>query len=64
MNFTKQQLNDFYSYELIRKTNKYNTMADSVAAQRAAGLTTDEYWFVLENYTELKKAHDALKGKK
>jgi hypothetical protein len=57
MNYTKQQINNYKSYESIRKAGLYN-MFDS-RARTAAGLTKDEYLFVMENYSELKEASEA-----
>ena len=57
MNYTKRQINQFKSYEIIRKSGTYN-MFDS-RARLASGLTKDEYLFVMENYSELKDASEA-----
>lgn len=57
MSFAKRQLNQFKSYERVRKDGHYN-MFDS-RARLATGLTKDEYLFVMENYSELKEASAA-----
>ena len=52
--FTKKQLNNYKSYELIRKSGTYNMF--SPQARLASGLSKDEYLFVMENYGDLKSA--------
>jgi hypothetical protein len=56
--FTKKQLNDFKSYEIIRKSGAYN-MFDS-RARLSSGLTKDEYIFVMANYSALKEAAESF----
>lgn len=56
--FTKSQINQFKSYESVRKSGHYN-MFDS-RARLASGLTKEEYLFVMENYRELKDAADSF----
>lgn len=52
MGFTKEQLQDYNSYERVRKSGRYNMY--SAEARMATGLTKEEYIFVMRNYTELK----------
>ena len=52
--FTKKQINNYKSYEIIRKSGAYNMF--SPQARLSTGLTKDEYLFVMENYSELKNA--------
>lgn len=57
MNFTKKQINQFKSYEIIRTSGVYNMFSSQ--ARLASGLTKEEYLFVMENYSELKEASEA-----
>ena len=52
--FTKKQINNYKSYEIVRKTGAYNMFSSQ--ARLSTGLTKDEYLFVMENYSELKEA--------
>ena len=52
--FTKQEINNYKSYEQVRKSGAYN-MFDS-RARLSSGLTKEEYLFVMENYGALKEA--------
>lgn len=54
MEFTQQDLDDFWRYEEVRLEGKYN-MFDPMA-RYATGLTREVYLFVMGNYSELKKA--------
>jgi hypothetical protein len=56
--FTKNQIEQYKSYEIVRKSGSYN-MFDS-RARLASGLTKDEYLFVMENYSELKEATESF----
>lgn len=58
MNFTKKQINQFKSYEIIRTSGVYNMF--SAQARLASGLTKEEYIFIMENYSELKDASEAV----
>ena len=57
MDYTKQQIKAFRSYELIRKSGVYNMFSSQ--ARLASGLTKEEYLFVMENYSNLKEASEA-----
>ena len=57
MDFTKKQINQFKSYERVRKGGHYNMFSSQ--ARTATGLTKEEYLFVMENYSELKEASNA-----
>ena len=56
--FTKKDINNFKSYEIIRKSGTYNMF--SFQARLASGLSQDEYRFVMENYGDLKEAAGAF----
>ncbi len=51
--FTNEQLANWDAYEEIRESGEFN-MFDHRAVD-ATGLTTDEYLFVMKNYSELRK---------
>ena len=55
--FTFVQLADFAAYEEVRAAGRYNMF--SPQARSAAGLSRDEYAFVMKNYSELKAAAEA-----
>ena len=55
MGFTQEQLAMYEAYEEVRAGGQYN-MFDP-RARRAAGLTEDEYLFVMENFSELRAVH-------
>lgn len=59
MEFTAEQLANWALYEEVRRVGKYN-MLDS-RARELTGLSQDEYFFVLDNYSELKAAYEAAK---
>jgi hypothetical protein len=44
---------DFEAFEKVRARGRYNMMMDSRAAAKAAGLTMERYFDVLEQYGEL-----------
>ena len=52
--FTPQQIANWRKYEEVRKSGVYNMWAPQ--AQSAAGLTSDDYFFVMEHFDELKQA--------
>lgn len=52
--FTKKQLRNWTRYEEVRAGGRWNMWDE--AAQRATGLTRDDYIFTLRNYNALKKA--------
>lgn len=54
--FTKKEINNYKSYEIIRKSGAYN-MYD-YRARLATGLSPVDYRFVMENYIDLKDAAD------
>jgi hypothetical protein len=60
MNFTKDQIANWKTYEKVRSGGRYN-MYDS-RARAATGLSSKDYSFVMQNYTELKQAVE--EGKK
>jgi hypothetical protein len=52
--FTAKQLQDFAAYKVIQKSGQIN-MWDVLNGCRLSGLNSDEYVFVMKNYSELKK---------
>ena len=56
--FTKKEINNYKSYESVRKSGAYN-MFDS-RAHLSSGLTKEEYLFVMENYSALKEATESF----
>ncbi|MGP1666938.1 MAG: hypothetical protein ACTS5I_13695, partial [Rhodanobacter sp.] len=57
MEFTKEQLRDWKTYERVRAGGRYN-MFDP-RARLATGLGPEKYSFVMGNYDELKTAVEA-----
>lgn len=57
--FTKKQLANWKAYEKVRKSGLYNMHYPR--AFRASGLTTAEYDFVQDNYSEIKEAQKPRK---
>jgi len=51
--FTPKQLQHFKAYRKVQESGRYNMMADANAAMQDAGLTRDEYMFVIRNYSSL-----------
>jgi ribosomal protein L15 len=43
----------FSKYEKVRSSGKYNMTMESDKAMKEAGLTKDEYFFVINNYARL-----------
>jgi hypothetical protein len=60
MDFTKKQISLFISYEMVRSSGIYN-MFDP-RAREATALTKEEYVFVMDNYSELKEAYEAVRA--
>ena len=52
--FTPERLSDWLAYERVRKSGKYN-MYDKRARQKA-GLTGEQYSFVMEHFSDLAEA--------
>jgi hypothetical protein len=57
--FTNDELAQYDAYEAVRAEGDYNMV--SRAAREATGLSTDEYIFVMKNFSELRKQFDARK---
>jgi hypothetical protein len=53
--FTPQHIADFKAYRRVQRSNRYNMLSQARQAATAAGLTREEYFFVLDNYEELAK---------
>ena len=47
-------------YENTRLSGQFNMITEANHAAEDAGLTSEEYWFVLNNYSELKMLNDAF----
>ena len=60
-NFTEQQIADFWAYEKVRSSNKFNMM--DPRAQEATGLGRDEFRFVLSNYATLRLVAESSQQK-
>ena len=56
MEFTNQQLQNFKKYVHVQMGGRYN-MFDP-RARAAAGMSEDEYIFVMKNYSALKEASE------
>lgn len=54
MKFTKQQIENWKSYENVRESGLIN-MFDALNGSKLAGISKEEYIFCLSNYSELKK---------
>lgn len=52
--FSNEELEAFSAYEDVRTSGAFN-MFDSRAIE-ASGLSHNDYWFVMKNYTALKTA--------
>jgi len=57
MTFTKKQIRDWKAYEKVRSGGRYN-MFDP-RAKMAAGLSREDYLFVMSNYDKLKEQAEA-----
>ncbi len=62
MRFTDQQVKNWLRYEQIRTRGKWNMLDRK--AMVASGLSSEDYFFTLENYTALRaqatgEPHDA-----
>lgn len=53
--FTKTQLKHYAAYERVRQSGQYNMWDPH--ARLAAGLTKEDYVFVMENFTALRDAY-------
>jgi hypothetical protein len=56
--FSKKQINNFKSYEIIRKSGTFNMLDNQ--ARLASGLTKEEYLFVMENFNDLREASQSF----
>ena len=57
MEYTELQLRNWANYEAVRASGFYNMF--SFQAQAATGLTREEYFFCMEHFEALEKAHQA-----
>lgn len=53
MNHTREQIEDWHSYEYVRKRGYFN-MFDP-RAREMTGLSKEQYMYCLKNYTSLKE---------
>lgn len=60
-NFSPSQLKSFKAYVRVQNSGRFNMFDPK--AQRASGLSNDDYFFVLENYSALRAASES-KSKK
>jgi hypothetical protein len=54
MTYTEKEIDNWRDYEEVRQSGLYNVFDSQ--ARASTGLTKDEYFFVMHNYTELKAA--------
>lgn len=54
MKFTKEQLENWKRFEKVRASGRWNML--STEAREASGLSIEEYWFCISNYSELEEA--------
>ena len=55
MKSTPQELTAaFVKYEAVRRSGHYNMLTESGAARDEAGLTHEQYCYVMDNYSYLK----------
>ena len=47
----------FRAYEQVRRSGRYNMITEARQAADAAGLSMDDYKFVINNYTNLKEEY-------
>ena len=55
-------LADFYRYELVRRSGKYNMIMEAKAAAKAANLDLLIYCQVIRNYEQLKRVAESKYG--
>lgn len=53
--FTEEQCSWFAAYEEVRQLGCYNMIMQADLAMKAAGLTKDQYMFVIKHYKALSK---------
>jgi len=54
MMYTFKQLKSLYvAYESVRNSGDYNMLTEAGAARDEAGLTIEEYYYVINNYSDL-----------
>jgi len=58
--FTKQQLDDWESFESVRRDGLFNML--DPRARMAAGLDKEEHLFCIKHYSALKAAAEAKKA--
>jgi hypothetical protein len=51
-NITKEM---FDAFNKVRENGKYNMIMNAKEAAEDAGLSMDDYWIIIKNYTELNK---------
>lgn len=57
MGFSEEQLENWRDYERVRQGGRFNML--DPRARYAAGLSEEEYEFVLSNYSELRAANNS-----
>ena len=53
--FTEDQLSQFYRYEAVQMSGKFNMITESFEAAGRADLCLEDYGFVQDNYSDLRK---------
>jgi hypothetical protein len=61
MTFSSEQLANWESYERVRRSGVIN-MFDARTGGMLSGLSHDEYFFCLKNYSELKAQYERESG--
>ena len=47
----------FLSYEEARQSGEFNMIMDAHQVQKEYGITSEDYWYIVKNYTELAKKY-------
>jgi len=48
---------EFRSYEEARTSGEFNMIMDSHLVMREFGITSEDYWYIIEHYSELAKKY-------
>lgn len=52
------RLECYKKYEQVRQSGRFNMITEANYAAAAAGLSLEEYMFVIKNYNKLKKQYE------
>lgn len=47
----------FLSYEEARQSGEFNMIMDAHLVMRSYGITMEDYWYIIKNYSELAKKY-------